>query len=146
MNYISNSEVKNITTQIRKYLDGASVFEDGLIKQKYLSDELGNPCEYSIDPVPENPIVANHVDGNLLRQFVFNIATKDSYSKEKIRNMLSTTFGQELIDWIIEQNQDEVLPDIDGIEAIEPLLTAHSVETSEEMAKCQIQARIVYLK
>ena len=137
---------QNIITQIKRYLEKSPVIQNGLIKSEYLLNEDGEECEYSIDPVAENPIVEKHVEGTMLRQFVFNIATKQSHSIEVIRKMLNTTFGQELIDWIIEENEHGNLPEIDGIEEIEPLLTAHAYETSEGMAKCQLQVRILYTK
>jgi hypothetical protein len=66
VNYIS---IKNIISQIKEYLENSPVIENGLIKIEYLIDELGNPCEYSIEPVAEKPIVQKYVDNTLLRQF-----------------------------------------------------------------------------
>ena len=116
------------------YLD-----EDGFIDVNYLDDDVYN---YSINLSIENPVYKTYADGGEIRQLIFYFVSTLPLDRAEIIN--NSAFGEQLADWIKEQNDNNNLPEIDGVISIECLSNGVIEQNSETTAIYSIQVRILY--
>lgn len=133
---------KSIIEAIREYIATCPYLHDGKIGVDYLENEIA----YSIEPTPVSPVDTEFIDNSEIKQFAFILASRESYGQETIQNMLNTEFYEVFNNWIEEQNYNENLPEIDGIESIECTSTGYAYQTGIDTARYQIQLRITYYK
>lgn len=108
-------------------------------------DYLGNESvEYSIEPVPATIYVEKYQDGSGIKQFVFVLASRNTYGADVVQNMINSKFYEDLSEWIEVQSEDENLPKVKGIESIECLTNGYAFQTGLTSARYQIQLRITY--
>lgn len=101
---------------------------------------------YTIEEVPTEPILKKYLDGSSKRQYNFIFASREPYSSDVLQNIANSGFYEEFVNWI-EKNQE--LPVLgDNLEAlkVEVLTSAYVIAVTEDTARFQIQARLVYLK
>lgn len=129
---------------IRTYLMTCPFLKDGVFGIDYISDAI---IEYSImSEINTNMIVKQYVDGSSLRQYPFSIMSNEDYSPEIISQIEASTFYEDLADWIEEQNRIGNLPDIPGIQSIEIVSPGFLFDAEDNVARYQIQCRILYVK
>lgn len=128
---------------IRKLIE---YFEEQLkinnINCDFLGEEIDN---YSIEPISSRPIVRENIDGSYIAQYSFCLASRKSYTFDKIDNIVNNNFGMQLMNLIIKNNQNGILPEIDGIESIEVTGTPFAYQTGINTARYQINMKIEYL-
>ena len=139
-------ERKSIVEAIIEYLENnvtlASEFEN------ILADFLGKEAiNYSIEPIPVEPVLKPYTDGGYLAQYQFYFGSREYYDDSVIQNINNLSFYDEFRSEIEENNKNHILPNIKGIQSIECL--SHGAIQSEEQdgtAKYVIQMRITYEK
>lgn len=111
-------------------------------------DYLGvDAVEYTIDGVPTTDIVKQYVDGGTVKQFVFVFGSREYYGPDTLQNMENSGFYQAFSEWIQEQNNLGRLPLLSGGKTsikLETLTSGYLFDASEESARYQIQARLLY--
>ncbi len=111
-------------------------------------DFLGTqPTEYTIDSQPTTSIVKQYVDGSVIKQFVFVFGSREYYGPDVLQNIENSGFYEELSEWFDEQSKIGNLPTLkDGKKAIkiEALTTGYLFDATEDNARYQIQARLIY--
>lgn len=134
-----------IIEAIREYIgnmDCMATFENA-INVNYLGGESDN---FSIEEVPVNPILKKYLDGSSIRQFEFVFCSREPYGAEVLQQIENSTFYEDFADEIESKNDNEVLPNIEGIQSIEILSNAYTVSVTENTAMYQINLRIKYYK
>ena len=111
-------------------------------------DFLGTqPTEYTIDSQPTTSIVKQYVDGSAIKQFVFVFGSREYYGPDVLQNIENSGFYEELSEWFDEQSKTGNLPTLkNGKKAIkiEALTTGYLFDATEDNARYQIQARLIY--
>lgn len=112
-----------------------------------LVDFLGEEATtYTIEPIPVETIVTPYTDGGSLRQFVFQFGSREFYDNGVAQNIDNLDFYEKFQKEIETNNNNKVLPDIDGIQSIE-CTTGGVLDGAESgTAKYIIQMKITYYK
>lgn len=140
---MENSEDKSMIEKIKDFIAKCHLLKDEQINVDYLSNEISY---YSIEVVPSERTLRKYLDGSEDRQLIFVFASRESYSEDVIQNILNSKFYEDFNDWIEEQNDKGILPNIEGIESIECTSPGYAFQTSEDTARYQIQMKILYEK
>ena len=133
---------KSIIKAIREYITKCPYLHDGKIGVDYLEHEIA----YSIEPTPIAPRETDFIDDTGIKQFAFIFASRESYGQETIQNILNTEFFEDFNNWIEENNNNDILPEVEGIETIECMSTGYAYQTGIDTARYQIQLKITYYK
>ena len=106
---------------------------------------LGNVNDFSLDKIPTNIEVEKWIIGIEKHKDVYSFRSRKSYTQEVVEHLKNIGFFEDF-ESIIKSNNDEgVLPDIEGIESIECLNcgTLNSVDGTQ--ATFDIQIQITYI-
>jgi len=110
------------------------------------ADFLGNVGDFSLDKIPTASSVEPYITGGGLYKDVYSFRSRKFYSQDTINNLENIGFFEDFADIINSNNDEGVLPDIEGIVSIECLNcgTLNSVDGTE--ATFDIQIQIIYEK
>lgn len=129
---------------IRNYILRFPELKDGYLLVDILGDK---PIEYTIKTVPCAPVVRKYTDGSCMKQFLFIFASREFFSEDVAQNIENLGFYEKFEDWIKEQNDEGILPDLgDDREpvSIEVLTGGYAFEADTNTARYQIQLRLTY--
>jgi len=130
--------------KIRKYfIDCPCLDKNGRIGVDYLGSDS---VDYSIEQTPVSPIIKKYRDGGSLRQLSFILASRQAWGADVINNLLNCKLYNDIEAWIEDNNDNGILPEINGIESIECTSTGYAYQVSELTARYQIPMRITYYK
>lgn len=107
------------------------------------------PTEYTIEEVPETPIVKRYVSGSSIRQKTFYFASRESYGEDARVQIENSGFYEQMQAWVEKQDQKRVYPVLlDGQRAmkIECLSSGYLFTSEEDAAKYQIQLQLTYFQ
>lgn len=132
-------------TKLKEYL--AEVI-GSLLKQKnfkinanMLSKNINN---YSLDKIPTSSVVETTVIGTRTYRDVFSFRSRREYSIEEINNLSNIGFFEEFEKIIMDNNENGVLPQIEGIESIQCLNCGTMNNAEKNTAEFDIQIQITY--
>jgi hypothetical protein len=132
-------------TKLKEYL--ADVI-GSLLKEKnfkinanMLSKNINN---YSLDKIPTSSVVETTVIGTRTYRDVFSFRSRREYSMEEINNLSNIGFFEKFEKIIIENNENDVLPQIEGIESIQCLNCGTMNNAGTNTAEFDIQIQITY--
>ena len=110
-------------------------------KYQINADFLGDIGDYSLDKVPTEIEVENWIDGTEIHKDVYNFRSRKAYSSDEVNNLANIGFFEDFENLIKSNNEEGILPDIEGIESIECLNcgTLNSVDGTEAIFDIQIQ-------
>lgn len=113
------------------------------VNVNYLADDT---TTYTIEEVPTEPILKKYLDGSSKRQYNFIFASREPYGSDVLQNIANSGFYEEFVNWI--ENNEELPILGNNLEAlkVEVLTSAYVIAVTEDTARFQIQARLVYLK
>lgn len=125
------------------YLDSLSQFGVNFLDR--------NSNSYSIEEVPGKNIITNHVDGSSERQVTFVFASIFDFSEEIEVQINNSGFYEDFSDWIEENNEKEIFPELKEGETptlIEVVSSGYLYAIIDGMKKAQyqIQCRLTYEK
>lgn len=139
-------EHKSLTEQVREYLFSCPFLKDGVIHVDYLGIR---PTEYSIDGVPAKKEIKAYIDGSALCQFVFTFGSVEEYGSDVDINLANSGFYENFALWLRGKTQKKELPDLGAKRQalrIEAEGEGYVIDTRENMARYQIQCRLIYLE
>lgn len=113
------------------------------INADFLGIEVNN---YSLDKIPTISTIEEDITGSRICRDVYSFRARNPYSSDRLINLKNIGFFEEF-ESIIKSNNDEgVLPEIDGIESIACLNsgTLNYVDESLKTAVFDIQLQITY--
>lgn len=133
---------KTIIQSIRDYVMTYPDIDDRKINIDYLGDEM----EYSIDPIGADPIYKRYVDGSCLKQFQFAFTSKEAYDGDARTGIANSGFYQAFEEWMENNNMNDILPELDGHEAIrvEVLQSGYLFAPDVDLGWYQMICRLIY--
>lgn len=134
-----------IIEKIREYFLNCPLIDS---QSRINVDYLGvDAVEYTIDSVPTDPVVKQYVDGGTLKQYTFVFGSREYYGPDTLQNMENSGFYESFSKWISEQSCIGNLPVLEANKKsvrMETLTSGYLFDASEESARYQIQARLIY--
>ena len=111
------------------------------INVNFLSDDVNN---YSLDKIPIENDVEPWIIGNILHREVYSFRSRMNYSADSIQNIENIGF-YESFERIIRYNDDNgILPDINGVESIKCLNSGTMTNANTNTAEFDIQIQIEF--
>lgn len=131
-------------TKLRQYL--LNVLNDlsnntKQINANMLSNKIDN---YSLDKIPVDTEVEQWIIGNVIHRDVFSFRSRMSYSQDTINNLKNIGFFEKFESLIKSNNENGILPEIEGIESIECLNCGTMNNNETNTAEFDIQIQITY--
>lgn len=109
------------------------------------ADFLGNEGDFSLNKIPTQSIVEKWVTGEELHRDVFSFRSRKAYSQDTINNLENIGFFEQFERKVKSNNNEGVLPDINGIQSIECLNCGTLIATENgNSAIFDIQIQITY--
>lgn len=137
-------ENKTIIESIRDYFLNCEALKDGKINIDFLGD---NP-EYSIDPLPAEPVLKKYTDGGTVRQFQFAFTSKDYFDGDARTGIENNGLCQAVTEWVEENNVNGVFPTMSNPKhspiSVEVMASGYLFDMDPDYARYQIQCRLVY--
>ena len=131
-------------TKLREYL--MSTISE--IKQKYNQlnvDFLSNePDNYSLDKIPVEKEVERWIIGDILNRDLFSFRSRMNYSADTISNIENIGFYETFETIIKQKNENNQLPQIDGIQSIRCMNCGTMTNANTNTAEFDIQIQIEY--
>ena len=132
--------------KLGKYLE--TILEELNSKYKRINaDFLGiDVNNYSLDKIPTASIVEPYITGGGLYRDVFSFKSKKPYSSDRLSNLKNIGFFESFQRIISSNNDNGILPEINGIENIVCLNagTFNYADQSLKTAVFDIQIQIIY--
>ncbi len=109
-------------------------------------DMLSNNIDdFSLDKIPTGTRVSNWIVNDGLKRDVYSFRSRKSYSQDTIDNLKNIGFFEDFEKIIEDNNDNGILPDIDGIESIECLNSGTMLRNADgKSAEFSIQIQITY--
>ena len=113
------------------------------INADFLGIDVNN---YSLDKIPTASIVEEDIVGNKTDRDVYSFRSRNAYSSDRLSNLKNIGFFEEFQSIIQSNNDEGILPEINGITSIECLNqgTFNSADASGKTAVFDIQLEIIY--
>ena len=135
---------KPVIQCVRDYIMRFPELKDGCLLVDYLGDK---PIEYTVEPVPCDPIYRRYTDGSCMKQFLFIFASREFFSEDVAQNIANLGFYEHFEDWITDQNDRGILPDL-GYDrkpvSMEVTTGGYAFAADSNTARYQIQLRLIY--
>jgi hypothetical protein len=136
----------HIIDGIKTYFDSCPLIDHGKINLNYIG---AGTHEFSIIESPDNPVIRKYLDGTTIRLKSFAFMSVRSFGADVIANIDSSTFFEDLISWIEEQNRNRIFPDLPEkhtAKSIEVTATGFVFMAGASTAQMQIQVQLTYYK
>lgn len=111
------------------------------INVNFLSNDINN---YSLDKIPTQTQVNNWIIGNVLHREVYSFRSRMNFSADVVSNIENIGFYETFEKVIKSNNDNNILPDIDGIESISCLNCGTMNIANTNTAEFDIQIQIEY--
>lgn len=132
--------------KLGKYLE--TILEELNSKYKKINaDFLGiDVNNYSLDKIPTASVVEPYIAGGRLCRDVFSFRSRNAYSSDRLSNLKNIGFFESFQRIISSNNDEGILPEINGIENIVCLNagTFNYADQSLKTAVFDIQIQITY--
>lgn len=112
-------------------------------------DYIGADMQYSIDPLPCDPILQRYVDGALKKQYQFAFTSKEEYDQDARINIENSGFYQKFEEWIERNNLMDILPELETGKIpvkMETLNSGYLYEIDGDKARYRIECRLIYIQ
>lgn len=127
---------------IRSYFDVCPLLDaNARINIDYIGTEA---IEYAIYSDPVDPIYKRYVDGGAIKQFGFTFSTLNYYTAELMQQIENSGFYDSFTEWIERNNDNGILPNVEGAVKIEILTNGYLIDTEADQARYQIQLKLIY--
>ncbi|MEG0904447.1 MAG: hypothetical protein RSD97_09680 [Lachnospiraceae bacterium] len=131
-----------IIESIRDYILTCQFLKEGKVNIDYLPNDMA----YSIEPIGSNPIYKRYTDGKPMKQFQFGFLSKEAYDGDARTEIANSGFYQYFEEWIEENSMLDILPNLDGYEAIrmDVVQSGYLFSTEDDLGRYQIICRLIY--
>ena len=103
--------------------------------------------EYSIDPLPCDPVLQRYTDGGAKKQFQFAFTSREEYDQDARINIENSGFYQDFEEWLETQDMAGILPELGENKIpikVETLNSGYLYDVDEEKARYRIECRLIY--
>ena len=111
------------------------------INTNMLSNDINN---YSLDKIPTETTVERWITGIEIHRDVFSFRSRMAYSQDVINNLSNIGFFEDFEAKIYSNNDEGILPEIDGIQEIKCLNCGTMNFAETNTAEFDIQIQITY--
>ena len=133
--------ITKLRTYLFKIIDTLLTDNKYQINANMLSSE---PNNYSLDKIPTASTVEEWITGTRICRDVYSFRSRVGYSQDTINNLINVGFF-EIFEKIISSNNEEgILPNIEGIQSIQCLNCASMTNANTNTAEFDIQLQIEY--
>nr|DAH72033.1 MAG TPA: Minor capsid protein from bacteriophage [Caudoviricetes sp.] len=136
----TDSRITKIGEYLEKILEKLNS-EYRRINADFLGIEVNN---YSLDKIPIASTIQNWIDGTSLCRDVYSFRSRNSYSSDRMNNIKNVGFFEQFENIIKSNNNEGILPEIEGIEEIECLNCGSVTSTETNTCEMDIQIQITY--
>lgn len=140
MNY-RNLRVSKIREYLLNIIAEITQNNNYQINANMLSNDINN---YSLDKIPTESTIEKWIFGIEIHRDVYSFRSRMAYSQDTINNLKNIGFFESFEEKIKKNNEDKILPDIDGIESIECLNCGTMNDADTNTAEFDIQLQITY--
>lgn len=138
---IEDLRISKLRTYLFSILDTLASNKQNKINANMLSNDIDN---YSLDKIPVNPEMEKWIIGIFKKKDVYSFRSRMAYSQDTINNLKNIGFFEQFEQAIKTNNDEGILPDIDGIESIECLNCGTLNYAGTNTAEFDIQIQITY--
>ena len=138
---VENTRIALLRAYLFEVIDTLTTNNNYQINANMLPNDINN---YSLDKIPQSSVVEKWVTGTEIHRDVYSFRSRNSYSQDTMLNLTNVGFFEEFEALIKTNNENDILPEIDGIESIECLNCASMVMADTNTAEFDIQIQITY--
>lgn len=136
-----NDRISELRNYLFGVIDTIRQNKEYQINADMLSNDIDN---YSLDKIPVETEVERWIIGPAIHRDVFSFRSRVAYSQDVLNNLKNVGFFEKFERIIKENNDKKILPNIEGIEAIECLNCATMNDADTNTAEFDIQLQITY--
>lgn len=136
----------SIIESVKEYMSECPLLKDGKINVDFLDSHDAN---YTIEPIPCEPVVKHYIGGSTLRQYEFILASREFFGTDVVQNIQNSAFYEDFAKWIEDNNRDKKFPvmsDDQSAEKIEVLTHGCLMTEDAKTAVYQIQLKMSYIQ
>lgn len=126
---------------IGEFIETCPLLKKGKVTLDYIKEK---PQSYSIDETPVDPVLNYFPDGGRRLQIQFDFSIQANFSV--LENIKNSKFCDDFTKWVYEQNKNDNLPKIDGIDWIKCLGRGTILRTTETTAIYVIPMQVAYIE
>lgn len=133
-----------IIEHLREYIMIYPDLPPGAVGIDYLGAE---PTQFTLEPVPCDPVFRRYTDGGTLRQFLFVFASRSYYGADVAQCAENQALFEGLDRWLRDNDADGILPNLGAHRAavsLEVLTSGYAFAEDAKTARYQMQLRLVY--
>lgn len=131
--------------KVREYLFGVLDTLTNNDEYQINADMLDKePENYSLNKIPTDPVLERWITGYTRYQDTYSFRSRKAYSQDVVNNLSNIGFFEAFERKIKENNENKILPEIEGIESIECLNCGTLNVANTNTAVFDIQIQIVY--
>ncbi len=106
----------NLVESLKNYFNTYQGLQEETIFVNFLKEKGSS---FSIIPSPTQPVTRYNIDGTFEKRFTFSLVGRFNYSQEIRMNIENSSFFQDLEEWLINNNEQDIYPDLgDGYRAL----------------------------
>lgn len=135
--------MSNLIDSIRTFISSCPFMQDWRVNVDYLGDAM----EYSIDPLPCDPIIQRYTDGGAKKQYQFAFTSKEEYDQDARINIENSGFYEQFAEWLESRRFAGELPDLETGKSpvrIETMNSGYLYDVDGENARYRIECRLIY--
>lgn len=133
-----------IIEAVRDYILTYPDLPEGQVLVDYLGGEAG---QFTIEPMPCDPIFKRYTDGGCQKQYLFLLASRQEYGADLEPCVENEFFYEKFARWLEKNSRAGILPDM-GTDRIpismEALTGGYALIEDTNTARYQIQLRLIY--
>lgn len=138
----------NVIQALKDYFNTYPELETKTIFVNFLKEQGSS---FSIVPSPTQPLTITNIDGTYEKKFAFQLVGRFAYSNELAMNIKNSNFFQELEEWVIDNNENDILPVLgDGYQSINLRVTSNGylmgISPDGRTGQYQINFELTYEK
>ena len=133
--------ITKLRTYLFKIIDTLLTDNKYQINANMLSSE---PNNYSLDKIPTASTVEEWITGTRICRDVYSFRSRVGYSQDTINNLINVGFFEIFEDIISSNNEEGILPNIEGIQSIQCLNCGSMTNANTNTAEFDIQIQITY--
>lgn len=106
----------NLVESLKNYFNTYQGLQEETIFVNFLKEKGSS---FSIIPSPTQPVTRYNIDGTYEKRFTFSLVGRFNYSQEIRMNIENSSFFQDLEEWLINNNEQDIYPNLgDGYRAL----------------------------
>ena len=133
--------ITKLRTYLFKIIDTLLTDNKYQINANMLSSE---PNNYSLDKIPTSSTVEEWITGTRICRDLYSFRSRVGYSQDTINNLINVGFFEIFEDIISSNNEEGILPNIEGIQSIQCLNCGSMTNANTNTAEFDIQLQIEY--